>query len=382
MRMPHEILEAAKLFAATELRPKAREFEIRQEIPREVLEGMAERGFFAATIPTEYGGLGLDPIEYGHFTEVIGKACNSIRELITVHTSLVGESIKRWGTSEQKGYWLPRMAKGETLAAFALTEPEVGSDAKGVRTVYKKNGDSFVLNGRKKWISFADIADLFLVFASCGDEMTAFLVERRSPGVSTKKMTGLLASNSSHLAEIAFENVAIHASQVLGKVGGGFAYVVNTALDHGRYSIAWAGVAIAQEALDAMVTYARIREQGGKHIYEYDAVQAIIADAYANLHAARAICLNAGMMRRDKHPDHVIETTMAKYFTSKMAMKIATDAVQVFGGNGFSNEYPVERLFREAKILEIIEGTTQVLQPVIAHHALRTCYHSGRYSLS
>ncbi|SFS44520.1 acyl-CoA dehydrogenase family protein [Marininema halotolerans] len=377
MKTLTDVLSQVEQYAAAELRPRAGRFEAQEAIPREVLQGLAKHGIFGATLPTIYGGLALDPIQYGQLTEMVGKACNSVRELLTVHVSLVGESILRWGTGEQKQYWLPKMATGEVLAAFALTEPEVGSDANGIDSSYRQEGDHFILNGRKKWISFGDLADLYLVLASRGDEMTAFLVDSTMTGVSTTKMSNLLASNASHLAEIHFQDVEVPLGNVLGRVGGGFAYVVNSALDHGRYSIAWAGVAIAQEALDGMVTYGRTRRQGGRVIGAYAEVQQMIAEASVNIHASRALCIAAGQKRRDKHPDAVIETTMAKYFTSKMAMKVATDAVQVFGGNGFSREYPVERLFREAKALEIIEGTSQVLQPVIAQHALRTCYQQG-----
>ncbi|GGA37490.1 acyl-CoA dehydrogenase [Kroppenstedtia guangzhouensis] len=374
MKAFQERLDTVKRFAEAELRPRAGEFEVKEEIPRSFLQRLGEQGVWGATFPAEYGGLALDPVDYGHLTEIIGKACNSVRELLTVHVSLVGESIKRWGTEEQKRRWLPKMATGETLAAFALTEPEVGSDAKAVHTSYKQKGNRFILNGRKKWISFANIADLILVIAAKGSELTAFLIEPSMPGVSITKMSGLLASNSSHLAEIHMKDVEVPDENVLGRVGGGFAYVVNTALDHGRYSIAWAGVAIAQEALEAMVTYSRTRKQGGKYICEYDGVQRMIAESSVNLRAARSLCLTAGRKRRDKHPEAMAETMMAKYFSSKMAMKVATDAVQVFGANGFSRKYPVERLFREAKVLEIIEGTSQVLQPLIAQHTLRTGY--------
>ncbi|TKI92445.1 acyl-CoA dehydrogenase, partial [Bacillus cereus] len=263
------------------------------------------------------------------------------------------------------------------LFSFALTEPEVGSDAKAVGTSYKQVNDHFILNGHKKWISFADIADCFLVFASSEGKVSAFIVERSMTGVSTNKMSKLLASNSSHIAEIHLQDVKVPAENLLGPIGGGWSYVVNTALDHGRYSIAWAGVAIAQEALEAMVAYSRRRKQGNKYICEYEAIQTILAEASVNIKAARSLCQEAGKKRQDRHTDAVIETTIAKYFASKMAMKVATDAVQVFGGNGFSREYPVERLFREAKVLEIIEGTSQVLQPIIAQHALHTCSQKG-----
>ncbi|ASZ69579.1 acyl-CoA dehydrogenase family protein [Bacillus cereus] len=377
MSNAEEILGVVDEFAEKKLRPRASEFESNEELPYDVIQELSRYGVLGATISKEYGGLSLDSLDYGRLTEIIGKACNSVRELLTVHVSLVGESIKRWGTEEQKRKWLPEMATGNLLFSFALTEPEVGSDAKAVGTSYKQVDDHFILNGHKKWISFADIADCFLVFASSEGKVSAFIVERSMTGVSTNKMSKLLASNSSHIAEIHLQDVKVPAENLLGPIGGGWSYVVNTALDHGRYSIAWAGVAIAQEALEAMVAYSRRRKQGNKYICEYEAIQTILAEASVNIKAARSLCQEAGKKRQDRHTDAVIETTIAKYFASKMAMKVATDAVQVFGGNGFSREYPVERLFREAKVLEIIEGTSQVLQPIIAQHALHTCSQKG-----
>lgn len=368
------LLEEARVFAKEHIFPFASEFDKKMELPKSLIQNMASRGFLGANIPEAYGGLGLDQVQFGAFTEIIGKACPSTRSLITVHSSLVSSSILRWGTEAQKEYWLPKLASGELLAAFALSEPEAGSDAAGVQTKYADKGDHFLLNGVKKWITCADIADVFLVFATNGEKVTAFLVERSSPGIETTRITDLLAGRSSHMAEISFKDVKVPRENILGVEGGGFAYVVNTALDHGRYSIAWAGVAIAQGALDAIVNYARRREQFGKKIHNFQLIQGIIADAATKIHAARALCLKAGEMRDADHEDATMETNMAKYFASKIAMEITTDAVQVHGAVGFTSEYPVERLFREAKVLEIIEGTSQLQQGMIAHFALKKYY--------
>jgi alkylation response protein AidB-like acyl-CoA dehydrogenase len=183
-----------------------------------------------------------------------------------------------------------------------------------------------------------------------------------------------LAGRAAHIAELTFKDVEVPAENLLAKEGSGFTYIVNTALDHGRYSIAWGGLALAQEAVEAMVSYSRKRKQFGKKIYSFQLIQGLIGDAITKTHAGRALCMRAGEMRRDNHPSAVIESTIAKYFTSKIAMEIATDAVQVHGGNGCCNSYPVERLFREAKILEIIEGTSQVQQEIIASYGLRQYY--------
>jgi alkylation response protein AidB-like acyl-CoA dehydrogenase len=196
-------------------------------------------------------------------------------------------------------------------------------------------------------------------------------VERQFDGVRTLPMRGLLARRASHLAEIELDNVYVPGANVVGQPGGGFSYVVGTALDHGRYSIAWSGVAIAQEALDALVTYARKRKQFDQRICEFQLVQGIIADAVTKTHAARALCIRAGELRKRGDTNAVAETTIAKYFTSRIALEVAADAVQVHGGNGCSGYYPVERLFREAKVLEIIEGTSQIQQQLIARYGLR-----------
>lgn len=368
------IVADVKDFTATRIRPFATEFEVNERLPQELISNMAAKGFLGASFPEKYGGLGLDPVHYGLFTEEVGKGCCSVRGLITVHTSLVGGALLRWGSEQQKDKWLPAMASGEKIAAFALSEPEVGTDAQGVQTRYEKKAGRYILNGVKKWITVGDIADIFLVIATNGTDISAFIVEREFTGVSTKPIKGLLAGRASHVAEINLVNVQVPAENLVGKEGGGYTYIVNTALDHGRYSIAWAGVAIAQEAVDNMVKYSRSRSQFGKKLHQFSLIQALIGNAVTKVHAARALCLKAGELRAANHDDAMIETNIAKYFSSKIAMEVTIDAVQLHGGNGCCNEYPVERLFREAKILEIIEGTSQVQQEIIAKYALTRYY--------
>ncbi len=372
-----QIIADAKQFVAKEVRPFAAEFEANEALPREIIDKMAAKGYLAAVFPEEYGGLALDPIYYGLLTEEIGKGCSSTRGLLTVHTSLVGETLLRWGTEEQKNRWLPLMAKGQKLAAFALTEPDVGTDAKSVQTTYRQEGNTFIIHGKKKWISFGDIADIFLVIASREGKVTAFLAEREFEGVQTSPIKGLLAGRAAHIAEIELNDVAVPEENIVGRLGSGFEYVVSTALDYGRYSIAWAGVGLCQAAVEAMVSYSRKRSQFGQKIYNFQLIKGMIADAITQTHAARTLCLKAGELRKANHEDAIIETTIAKYFSSKVAMKIATDAVQVHGGNGCYNAYPAERLFREAKVLEIIEGTSQVQQEMIARYGLRKYYRAS-----
>jgi len=366
-----QILNETLRFTRDIIRPAAGKADRDQRLHRDIIKELAKRKLILASLPESVGGLGLDPIYYGFVTEEIGKACCSTRGLITLQSSLIGESILRWGTAKQKSIWLPSMAKGEKIGAFGLTEPDIGSNAEGVKTAYRKTTRHFVINGHKKWISFGEIADFFLIFASFHSEVTAFIIERERPGIEIHPQKGLLGNRAAHHAEIEFKDVNIPEENVLGREGSGFTFIASTALDHGRYSIAWAGVAIAQEALDCMAAYALKRQLFGRKISEFQLIQRMIANAVCNTQAARALCIKAGEMRADGSSDALAQTAIAKYFSSKVALKVAADAVQVHGGNGCSGDYPAERLFREAKVLQIIEGTSQIHQQIIAKYGLK-----------
>ncbi len=367
----NKILEQAKTFASQEIQPRALEFDQKGILAKDLINKMADKRYLLASLPERYGGLGLDPVYYGLFTEEIGKACCATRSLITIQSSLVGETLLKWGSEKHREELLQVMASGRKLGAFALTEPEVGTNAQGVQTTYSKTGHGYIVSGRKKWISFGAIADFFIVIAKNENQISAFIVEHDTKGVMTTPMKGLLAGRASHIAEIVLDDVVVPMSSMIGKPGGGYPYIVGTALDHGRYSVAWGGVAVAQACIDAMVGYARKRKQFDTRICEFQLIQGIIGDAVTKTHAARALCIRAGHLRQKRSSDALIETTIAKYFASKVAMEVATDAVQVHGGNGCIDSYPVERLFREAKLLEIIEGTSQIQQQIIAKYGLR-----------
>jgi alkylation response protein AidB-like acyl-CoA dehydrogenase len=370
-RRPHPLVEEAREFAQAVLRPRAGEFDERGGVPLDVLREMGARGFLGSILPPEYGGAGLDPLSYGHLTAEIGKGCSSARALLTVHTSLVGETLARLGTPAQKARWLPDMAGGRKLACFALSEPRAGSDAAALETTFRRRDGAYVLSGLKKWISYGAVADLFLVFAASEGAITAFMVERAMGGVSTEPMSGLLAQRGAHIAQVRLDDVVVPEANVVGRVGAGFTFVANTALFYGRYSIAWAGVAVAEAALEEMATYAGRREQFGKKLREHQLIQAMIADAVTGVHAGRTLCQRVGMLRERGDDEAVMEVNIAKYLTSKVAAEVTSNAVQVFGGNGVWNRYPVERLLREAKILEIIEGSSQIHQLLISGFGLR-----------
>lgn len=373
-----ELLEQAKRFCKKEIKPHVASFEAAGGISSELISSLGGQRYLGACLPEEFGGLGLDPVTYGLFTEEIGKTCPATRTLLTVHSSLVGQTLARWGSYEQKHELLPQLATGEKIAAFALSEPLAGSDAASIQSVYSRQGDSYVLNGHKKWISFGALADLLLVFAYEGQACTAFMVDTKLPGVTVSPMTGMLAGKATYLAEIQFEDVVLSKNTVLGSEGTGFIYIANTALDYGRYSVAWGGVGLAQEALEAMVAYVRSRKQFGRRIWEFQLVQAMVGDAVTRVHAARSLCLSAGALRKTKDPKALMETNIAKYFSSTVANEVAKDALQIHGGNGFSSQFPVERIFREAKVLEVIEGTSQIQQELIGKYGIQTYFKSNK----
>lgn len=375
-----QVIEEARQFVDEHIRPFAAEFEQQAEFPTVLIRQMGKRGYLSASFPEEYGGLGMNALHYGHLVEEMGKGALSAAMLLTVTSGLVGETLLRWGTDYQKEHFVRPISDGSQIASFALSEPAVGSSAKDIETSYEKRGDSYILNGRKKWISFGSIADFFVVIAAeqSTRAISAFMVERNQVGVSTNHITGLLSCDASHIANIELEQVEVPAEHLLGKEGMGFTSIVNSALDYGRYHVAWMGVALAQEALEMMVTYARKRSQFGQKIYNFQLIKGMIGDAVTQVEAARSLCKEAGQLRADKHPDAAMKSTIAKYFASQAANRVAADAVQVFGANGFQKRFCVERLYREAKVLEIIEGSSQIQQQIIASHGLNKHYHPKR----
>ncbi|MGV2831534.1 acyl-CoA dehydrogenase family protein [Myxosarcina sp. GI1(2024)] len=354
-----------KSFVNQEIYPDAGEWDKNEFTPPELIKKIAERGFLGAILPQEYGGKGMDMISYGILNEEIARGCSSVRSLLTVH-NMVAQALCKWGNKSQKAYWLPKLASGETIAAFALSEPNVGSDAKSVETTAKPTDDAYVLNGQKKWITYGQIADVFLVFAKFEGKPTAFLVEKNNPGLSVKPMSGILGIRASMTAELHFDNCRISLENLIGKLGFGFSYIASSALDYGRYSVAWGCVGIAQACLEACIKYTNERKQFGVYLKEHQLIRQKITQMIANVKAARLLCYQAGYLKDINNPNSITETSIAKYFASTVATKIANDAVQIHGGNGCSSEYPVERYLRDSKIMEIIEGSTQIQEITIA----------------
>ncbi|MBW4617796.1 MAG: acyl-CoA dehydrogenase family protein [Cyanosarcina radialis HA8281-LM2] len=358
---------AFREFVNDEIIPYADWCDREEHTPPNLIQKLAEKEYLGALIPTEFGGSNLDPIAYGLLNEEIGRGCSSLRSLLTVH-SMVARAVLKWGSRSQKEYWLPKLATGEVIAAFALSEPHVGSDAKSIETTAKLADNSYVLNGQKKWITYGQIADVFLVFAVCEGQYCAFLVEKDRPGLAIKSISVMVGVKASMLAELHLDDCVIPSDNLVGKPGFGFAYVASSALDWGRYSVAWGCVGIARACLEASLKYTDARQQFNVYLKEHQLIRQMISEAIANIKAARLLCYQAGYLKQVGDPKSIQETSIAKYFASVIANKVASDAVQIHGGNGCSSEYSVQRYWRDAKIMEIIEGSTQIQQITIADY--------------
>lgn len=356
-----------RAFVESEIAPHAGRWDREEATPREIVAKLVERGWLGSMVPVEHGGKGLDMISYGVLTEEIGRGCSSIRSLLTVH-DMVCRGILRWGSKGQKESWLPRLARGEVLGAFALSEPEAGSDATGIRTTATEVDGGYALDGAKKWITYGQIADLFLLFAQLDGKPTAFLVELGTPGLAVLPLRGILGTRASMLAELKLAGA--RTGEMVGRPGFGISHVVGAALDQGRYSVACGSVGIAQACLDACLAYARERQQFGQPLFEHQLIRAMLSDMITNVRAARLLCMRAGYLRDIGDPGAIAETSVAKYFASTTANRAAADAVQIHGGNGCHEDFPVSRYFRDAKVMEIIEGSTQIQQSTIARFEL------------
>lgn len=344
----------------------------REEILRkEVIDALIEKSYLGTMISKEYEGLGLDMVTIGILNEELGRGCSATRSLITVH-GMVALGIQKWASEELKRQWLPKLAKGEALGAFALSEPDAGSDAKSIKTSAELlNDGSYILNGTKKWITMGQIADIFIIFAKCNGAQTAFLVDKNTAGLKIKAINGLLGVRGSMLAEIELKDCIVPQSNILARVGSGLSHVALTCLDYGRYSIACGCVGIGQAALEESVKYSNSRVQFDDVIGKNQLILKMITEMVVNIKAARLLCYNAGYLKDVLDPDSIMETWNAKYFASNMLNKVVSDAVQIHGGNGCIKNYNVERFFRDGKINEIIEGSTQVHEILIGKNALK-----------
>ena len=368
------IQQAAREFAQKQVRPLAEKVDREHYFPTENVKGMAELGFLGMFIPEQWGGSGLDTVSYVLAMEEIAAACATTSVIMSVNNSLVSAAIHTFGTDAQKEKWLKPLASGAKLGCFCLSEPNTGSDAAAQRTRAEKKGDKWILNGSKNWITNGPFADTALVMAMSDPSrgvkgITAFLVDSKTPGYQVGKIEDKLGIRGSATCQIILENCELSEDQVLGEVGGGFKVAMKT-LDGGRIGIAAQALGIGRAAFEAARDYAKQREAFGVPIAEHQAVAFYIADMATRLEAARLLTLKAAATK-DAGGSYATLAAMAKVYASEAANWIATKAIQVHGGNGYSTEYPVERHFRDAKITEIYEGTSEIQRVVISRAVLK-----------
>jgi len=362
------IRKLAHDFADREIAPGARERDRNETFPGDVLKRMAPVGLLGGPVPEQYGGMGVDYVSHSLITEEIGRTDSSVRTTLSVQISLVELTILKWGTEEQKRTWLPRLCKGEVIACFGLTEPAVGSDATKLQTAAKRDGNDWILNGRKTWISNGSVSKLALVFATVDPNkghkgITAFLIDREKSPYDSQPLHGKLGLRSSDSSELILDDVRVPDSMRLGEIGDGFK-VAMSALDSGRYSVASGAVGTAQAAIDASVAYATQRKSFGKPIAGHQLVQELIADMVVETEAARLLVWRAGDLKNKGRPN-TRETSIAKLYASEMAQRVTDNAIQIHGGYGFSDEFPVERFWRDARVNRLYEGTTQIQKLII-----------------
>ena len=364
-------LAEVRRFVDLEIAPHANAFERAEWIPREVLSRVAELGLWAPFLPEEFGGAAMDMVALGRVHEEIGRGCSSLRSLLTVH-SMVSASVHRWGDQAQQEKWLQALARGEKLGAFCLTEPDrSGSDATAEGTTAVRDQDGWVLNGTKKWITGGQVADLFMVFATTGSGMCTFLVEADRPGVRVTPLPHVSGTTASMLALVEFTDVRLEPSALLGPQGWAAGTVMTNALGLGRYSVACGAVGIIRAAIDACAEYTSVRSAGGAPLRDLPHVRQMMTGMVTARDAGRLLCERAGALNDAGDPATIMATWVAKYHASKAAVQAAGDAVQIHGANGFSPEYPVGRLYRDSKVTEVIEGSTQIQELTIAAEAYR-----------
>jgi len=363
------IRAAAKDFAEKEIAPVAREINRNKIFPLDIIKKMGKLGFLGLILPTKYGGGGVDYISYCVFLEEIARADMGITATASAHMSLCAHSIEGWGTEEQKQKYLPRLCSGEILGFLASTEPDAGSDVAGIKTFATLQGNEWILNGNKMWITNGSYGGVGVVIAQTQKDggsrgLTAFLVEKGTPGFTSKGIHNKLGLHSSDTAELAFDNCRIPKDNLLGPVGKGMS-VALSAFDCARLGVAARSVGGSQACIDACVSYSQNRKQFGKPIGSFQLVQELIADMTVETEAARLLTYRAATIKDTTGEAATIETSMAKYYASEVVQRVAHNAIQIHGSYGYSDEYPIERIWRDARIGSILEGTSQVHKLII-----------------
>ncbi|EDS78102.1 acyl-CoA dehydrogenase [Clostridium massiliodielmoense] len=363
------VRQMVREFAENEVKPMAAEIDETEAFPMENVKKMAKYGMFGIPFAKEYGGIGGDYLSYILAVEELAKKCGTTSIILSAHVSLCASVIDTFGTEEQKKKYLPELCSGKKLGAFGLTEPNAGTDASGQQTVAVKQGDKYILNGQKIFITNGGVADVFIAFAmtdkSKGTKgISAFIVEKGFKGFSIGKVEDKLGIRASSTTELIFEDCEVPAENLIGKEGRGFGIAMKT-LDGGRIGVSAQALGIAEGALEEAVEYMKERKQFGKQLYKFQGMGWMAAECKAKIEAARYLVYKAAYNKMTGKP-YTVEAATAKLFAADTAMEVATKAVQMFGGYGYTKDYPVERMFRDAKITEIYEGTSQVQKMVIS----------------
>jgi alkylation response protein AidB-like acyl-CoA dehydrogenase len=358
-------------YIAESVAPQADQWDRDERIPRSVLDALGARGLLGASVPADQGGSAGTAVEWGETLEAIGEASMSLLSVLTVH-GMCAFAVARWAEPEAKAEWLAELIAGRKLGGFALTEPSVGSDAKSVSTRLEEAGENWRLNGTKRWISAAEVANVLLVLGHGPQGLTAVLVPTDSPGLAIKPISGVLGFRGARQCELTFHDVVVPKRWTLAGEGMGFSHVVNSALDVGRFCIACGATGLIRACLRASVDYGRRRKQFDVMLAHHQLIQAMIADMSTSYSAANALWRRAAQLRQEADHGSIMATTTAKYFATTACSRAANDAVQIHGANGCGPEFPVQRYFRDARVTELIEGSNQMQQLMIARDALST----------
>jgi butyryl-CoA dehydrogenase len=366
------IAETARDFVDNEIVPRARESDRAARFDIELARRVGDMGYLGAPVAEEFGGRGLDYLTYGLIVEEVGRGDSAMRTVVSVQTSLVCGSIERWGSDEQKRRWLPRLCAGEAFGCFGLTEPDTGSDAASLRTRAEKVDGGWRITGQKMWISLGNVASLALVFAQTDPSakhrgLACFLVPTSTDGFSAQEIHGKLGLRASDTAAVGLDGVEVPDDALLGEVGDGFK-VAMSALDSGRYSVAAGCVGICEGCVQASVAYAKDRNQFGVPIASFQLVQEMIADQVVRRDAARMLVRRAALLKDAGQPS-TVETSIAKLYATESAVECANLAIQVHGGSGYVDDYPVERYLRDARVTTLYEGTSQIQKLIIGREA-------------
>jgi alkylation response protein AidB-like acyl-CoA dehydrogenase len=368
------ITQSVREFALKEIKPHVMDWDERQYFPKELFHKFGEMGWMGVLVPETYGGSGLGYQEYISIIVEVSRVCGSVGLSLAAHNSLCTGHILQFGNEEQKKKWLPKLASGQHIGAWGLTEPNTGSDAGNMKCVAHRDGDHWVINGAKCWITHGNTGDVVVVMARTGEPrdshgMTAFVVERGTPGLSAGKKENKLGMRASETTEVIFDNCRIPAANMLGKEGDGFIQAMKI-LDGGRISIAALSLGIAYGAYDASLKYAKERHQFDQPIANFQGISFKLADMKSQIDAAELLTRQAADLK-NRGEKCTKESAMAKYYASEVAVKVSIDAVQIFGGYGYTKEFPVEKFYRDSKLCTIGEGTSEIQKLVIAREVLK-----------